>query len=605
MGKQRTRPKKAPKMSTDTEPSGINLNGVATIIKESAPPPVIAKLSSPVVDERIEACQSVATIIEDDASLATLLGLGIVPILVRLTMDPEGAVRGHALGTLRNILLGSGEEAMEAALGCGLIDGLTGTITGALTRLTSHEGDSSSCVAVLVEALLLLTSVCESRDDVVEVLSRNEGLVRSVVMCATRNWENTDGAIFILLAAAELLYVLTEENEALNNNLNGWARSLGEEMRSVESAMSPSTIRHRMLLSAIVANVLGQAALVTIVPLARQVLWYDVKTNLVSALNLCGQGDDAAHDSIQQLTDVLRSLNVFFEIVSNAIAECNERTIQSSAVAKLLGGPETGPAIRGCILGILTLPNDPVVGAVISFGNPPQDLEDMGPVFEVIHGLMATSASLLCNLSNVVPLRSVGFNNWDVFTDALGRDLTYAMAPTTTSNSTLARHIAVRIEGLVQLCLDVAFGDDGAGESLAVPRPLANVFMNAVGTPTARWVTPRVRTLLVSLVGICVQRDVSLLEDATRLLHNTLQCPILPVAWEAANVLMDLFGDEVHDANIAIPANLFGAMAAFSKAAPVRGDEWDEDEEAHMKETASNLKRFIVYKREMHPRIGL
>jgi len=334
------------------------------------------------------------------------------------------------------------------------------------------------------------------------------------------------------------------------------------------------------------------------------VITYDFRSNVVRAIDLTKREDALANAAIAQLSDMLRSLNVFLEILSNSLAECTSNNVRGSPVGQLLGGPGIGEAVRTCMISILTIPQDNLIVPLFNLESLPAELEDLYQIGEILQGMLSTTVSLLCNLSNIVSLGSVGFALWREFTEALCRDLSLSLTPPPPPfphKHTVHSTTATRMESLTQLCLDVALSETGAAAVCALPRPMSDVLMTVVATPTARWVSPRVRTMLVTLVGICIQRgDMTLFADAAKLLKSMLACPILPVAWESADVLMDMFSDETHDASIAFPGGVFVAMQEFQKLAPVRGEEWDDDELDRMRQTALNLKAFIKYKKDVH-----
>ncbi|PVG00960.1 ARM repeat-containing protein [Serendipita vermifera] len=186
--------------------------------KKEALIPVIEKLSSADVQERIWACAAISNLIQNDSSTRRLLqGKNVVGALITRLKDDSQEVIVEAAGSLRNLCIDGGHEICAEMFNKGILEPLKSFIPRIsnilgqyLTNPKSISEDTRFIYEFAENTITLLWCLSETSSKALNAI--NQLHLIPFLMGFLDSQARDKLPVTTKIAAAQCLYVLTEEN---------------------------------------------------------------------------------------------------------------------------------------------------------------------------------------------------------------------------------------------------------------------------------------------------------------------------------------------------------------------------------------------------------
>lgn len=248
---------------------------------------IIRQLSSTVLDERIAAVMSLASILSDSASPALLAKMerlmdsALLPLLLARLEEGDPRLRLHTLGALRNLTHGGHASAVSGLTSSNVIQKTVSLINDALAPAA---GDGDLALAIACEGVHLLHALCVADDGFTAPLARHAPLTLFHVLAAPHAHDDP-AARRLRFLCMRLLHAMSENNPDLNSSVAGTAGAVErlQALATVEAGAVPSlTTMHAIgvLVNVVLQSVTPQPASVVTAVL------HTTSTTLNSALAL-------------------------------------------------------------------------------------------------------------------------------------------------------------------------------------------------------------------------------------------------------------------------------------------------------------------------------
>ncbi|WVO14721.1 hypothetical protein L204_102359 [Cryptococcus depauperatus] len=256
MGKAQTKKKTQgwrhnPVRVPDTHLGGGKGEGKADPQKEKQMLPILKKLSSPEYADRTWACAAISNLIQNDAATRRLFqGKNVVGELIERLSDNVDEVVVEASGALRNLAIDGGREICGEMVNKGIMSHLSvliGKISITVDQITSGSGEAPNfqarkhILSLSENIILILWSLAEAGPKAlanVNALGCEELLIKIL--------EGREKlSLGVTVAAAQTLFVLSQDNPAFRKRLIVHPTALPSLIRIVEEDHNPTEIRHK------------------------------------------------------------------------------------------------------------------------------------------------------------------------------------------------------------------------------------------------------------------------------------------------------------------------------------------------------------------------
>ncbi|EJD54408.1 ARM repeat-containing protein [Auricularia subglabra TFB-10046 SS5] len=224
--KQRTSRRHNPTRVPDSHlPKGLDAAAQAST-KAQAVLPIIQKLESADVADRVWACAAVCNLIQNDPSTRRLLqGKNIVGVLITRLSDSEDEVVVEAAGALRNLCIDGGYEICAEMFNKNIMAPLKtfipkiSTVLGQLLENPKSAPENAQKLAYEFSENVITILWCLSETSNKALNAINALRLAPFLMAFLQNREKLP--VNVVTAAAQCLFVLTDDNEGLTAEVRG------------------------------------------------------------------------------------------------------------------------------------------------------------------------------------------------------------------------------------------------------------------------------------------------------------------------------------------------------------------------------------------------
>ncbi|OQR78204.1 HEAT repeat-containing protein 3-like [Tropilaelaps mercedesae] len=264
---------------------------------------LVTGLQSTTVTERASAAAFLCGIASDTTSRHEALRFEIIQAAAPLLLDKAAQVRHCIAGWLRDVS-NAGPEVCETLVQANVLTYLVSLLQELLQR------ESASCLerdqnATLLDALNILTNLCENSERVVEAITRNRFVHKLFPLLTSR-------VIKISLAAGQCLLTITEDNPFLESIFVSERETLESVLHTAGS--TPTNLLLKTTVAGIMHNLAAPAAhLPLLIATAKAALEHEIADHLTIVMVRVGRLHEVKKSrdlSIENIYDMEKELDL-------------------------------------------------------------------------------------------------------------------------------------------------------------------------------------------------------------------------------------------------------------------------------------------------------